>query len=56
MAYLIGGILIGLTMALTIYNTFVLHRKHEQTAVPMTEQEKRVAEDIEAMMNYRGRR
>ena len=55
MAYLIGGILIGLTMALTIYNTFVLHRKQEQTAAPMTEQEKRVAEDIEAMMNYRGR-
>lgn len=55
MAYLIGGILIGMTMALTIYNTYLLHRKKETTAAPMTEQEKRVAEDIEAMMNYRGR-
>ena len=55
MAFLIGGILIGLTMALTIYNTYLLHRKKETAAAPMTEQEKRVAEDIEAMMNYRGR-
>ena len=55
MEFLIGGILLGLTMALTIYNTVKLHKKQETNVEPMSEKEKRIAQDVEAMMNYRGR-
>ena len=55
MEFLIGGILIGLTMALTVYNTIKLHKKQEIKEEPMTEKEKRIERDVEAMMNYRGR-
>ena len=55
MAYLVGGILIGLTMALTIYNTIKLNRKTETKAEPMTDEQKRREEEFDALMNYRGR-
>lgn len=54
MAYLFGGILIGITMVLTLYNTFQLSKK-QGTVEPMTEEQKRREEEFDALMNYRGR-
>lgn len=55
MAFLIGGILLGLTMALTVYNTVKIHRNPETNVEPMTEEQKRREEEFDALMNYRGR-
>ena len=55
MEFLIGGVLIGLTMALTIYNTVKLHRKEPAAADTMSEEQKRREEEFEALMNYRGK-
>jgi len=56
MTFLIGGILLGLTMALTIYNTVKLHRKTETKVEPMTEEQKRREEEFDMLMNFRGRK
>ena len=55
MEFLIGGILLGITMVLTLYNTLMLHRKAETKVEPMTEEQKRREEEYDALMNYRGK-
>ena len=57
MTTLIFGILIGACLVLTIENTILIHMKPKKKVEPepMTEKEKRIERDIEAMTNYRGR-
>ena len=58
MTTLIFGILIGACLVLTIENTILIHLKpkpKKEEPEPMTEKEKRIERDIEAMTNYRGR-
>ena len=50
---MIGGILIGAIGALTVYNTLRLRPKTVKPEEP-SDKQKRIDEQYEAMMNYRG--
>lgn len=52
-AFLIGGILIGAIGALTVYNTVRLRPKTVKPEEP-SDRQKKLDEQYEAMMNYRG--
>lgn len=55
MAYLLGGVLIGLTMALTVYNTILLHKKDSVKVEEPSEEQKKREKQFDALMNFRGR-
>lgn len=54
LAFLIGGILIGACLVLTVRNTLKLRPKPLKVEEPSDEQ-KRLDAEYNAMMNYRGR-
>lgn len=54
MEFLIGGLLIGITLTLTVINTIKLRRKPKQEPVEVTEEQKRREEAFQRLMNYRG--
>jgi hypothetical protein len=54
MEFLIGGVLIGVCLVLTIRNTILLRQKAAKPE-EVSDEQKRREEEYEALMNYRGR-
>ena len=54
MEFLIGGVLIGVCLAMTIRNTILLRQKASKPE-EVSDEQKRREEEYEALMNYRGR-
>lgn len=53
LAFLIGGLLIGTCLVLTVRNTILL-RKKEQPAEQESDEQKNREDEFNRLMNYRG--
>ena len=54
LAFLIGGLLIGACLILTIQNTVKVNRKKQAPEDTATDEQKRREEEFSRLMNYRG--